>query len=328
MLSDKEFLNFINDKTLYSSDIRYIKHLLNNELSKSEEEMDTAFIDQCIDILSATISDSYKNEVEKGKNRMKKRIIISIAAVFVVIITAVLSFAVANGRYPKMEKIEIDDFIKSKSTDTMLAPFNAENIITGHNYNVNTLTFKGKVLEINAYKSSWKDDSGDKWGPFNTSILSVEITETYNDSIYKAGDIINVSYSYVVNAERGTIKISENSEYIFIGSWIKDEKYYEYATSIDNTLSWANNPILDHTDLFAAGVRYSLCPVYNETIVVYNGYFTKEELEEISLDTSIIKDFITSPETADNGFFTVVKEKDFIEKYYSLSHEFAEKRNK
>ena len=323
MLSEKEFLKFINDKTLYSCDIAYIEQLLDKELTKSEKEMDTALVEQCIDILSAVESASDKNKKLEGRIRMKKRFIISIAAVFSVIISAVLTFAVMNNRYPGMKEIDISEFIKTKHTDAMIAQFNAERIITGNNYSVNTLTFKGKVLKINAYESSWKDNSGEKWGPFSTSILSVEITETYNDSTFKTGDIVNVSFSYVVNAERGTIKLNENSEYIFIGSWIKDEKYFEYATSVDDTLSWENNPILEHTDLFATGVRYGICPVFNENIVIYHGYFSEEELEEKSLDTSVIKNFITSPETAENGFFTVVREKDFIEKYYYLSSEYA-----
>lgn len=104
MISDKALLEFLNDNSLNCSDETLLINILNEELEKSEEEMDTDLVEYCLDALEKLeeqekISDNDNGEKKadlKNKKRTHhfKRILIIAAVLSVLIIGAVSVSAV------------------------------------------------------------------------------------------------------------------------------------------------------------------------------------------------------------------------------------------
>ena len=94
MITEKEFLSFINDKTLDGSLEENLNRIIDEEMEKSEEEMDTELIEYCLDKLSKLEAKTPDTEGKKGngdsngkhiKFKFKKFIAIAAAiAVFLV----------------------------------------------------------------------------------------------------------------------------------------------------------------------------------------------------------------------------------------------------
>ena len=66
MLTDKEFLSFINDKSLNGSLEENLNKIIDEEMEKSEEEMDTELIEYCLDKLSNLEVETPATEEKKG----------------------------------------------------------------------------------------------------------------------------------------------------------------------------------------------------------------------------------------------------------------------
>lgn len=98
MIDDKEFLVFINDKTLDGSLEQNLSRIIEEELEKPEEEMDTELIEYCLDRLnklqateihSEEIKDIDKSNIKQTKVKYKR--IIVVAAVLAVIFIGTFS---------------------------------------------------------------------------------------------------------------------------------------------------------------------------------------------------------------------------------------------
>ena len=98
MLTDKEFLVFINDNSLDGSLEENLNRIIDEEMEKSEEEMDTALIEYCLDKLNNLETETHDTEEKKGNGDSNgKRIIfkfkkvIAIAAAVAVFLVGTLS---------------------------------------------------------------------------------------------------------------------------------------------------------------------------------------------------------------------------------------------
>lgn len=98
MLTDKEFLSFINDKSLNGSLGENLNRIIDEEMEKSEEEMDTELIEYCLDKLSKLEAETLDTEEKKGKGdsngkhiKLKFKKIVAIAAAIAVLLVGTLS---------------------------------------------------------------------------------------------------------------------------------------------------------------------------------------------------------------------------------------------
>ncbi|MCM1364751.1 MAG: hypothetical protein NC122_05545 [Faecalibacterium sp.] len=111
MISDKEFLDFLNDDTFDSSLEEKLKDLLDKELEKSENEMDTDLVERCLDELLKLEAEKQAEEQcsdkidrigddhRKIKTHRLKRVLLAAAMVVVLAVGAVSVSAVI----PNME---------------------------------------------------------------------------------------------------------------------------------------------------------------------------------------------------------------------------------
>lgn len=98
MLTDKEFLSFINDKSLNGSLEENLNKIIDEEMEKSEEEMDTELIEYCLDKLSNLEVETPATEEKKGNGdthgkhiKLKFKKFIAIAAAISVLLVGTLS---------------------------------------------------------------------------------------------------------------------------------------------------------------------------------------------------------------------------------------------
>lgn len=98
MLTDKEFLVFINDKSLDGSLEENLNRIIDEEMEKSEEEMDTALIEYCLDKLNNLETETHDTEEKKGNGdsngkriNFKFKKVIAIAAAVAVFLIGTLS---------------------------------------------------------------------------------------------------------------------------------------------------------------------------------------------------------------------------------------------
>ena len=98
MLTDKEFLSFINDKSLDGSLEESLNRIIDEEMEKSEDEMDTELIEYCLDKLSKLEVEAPDTEEKKGNGdsngkriKLKFKKVIAIAAAIAVLLVGTLS---------------------------------------------------------------------------------------------------------------------------------------------------------------------------------------------------------------------------------------------
>ena len=98
MLTDKEFLSFINDKSFDSSLEEKLNRTIDEEMEKSEEEMDTELIEYCLNKLSKLGAKTPDTEQKKGDGdsngkhiRINFKKVIAIAAAIAVLLIGTLS---------------------------------------------------------------------------------------------------------------------------------------------------------------------------------------------------------------------------------------------
>lgn len=97
MLSDKEFLVFLNDKSVDESLKENLDRIINEELKKSESEMDTELIEYCLDALNKFESSDEKDSGDTNEKCIKLnfRKAVAIAAVAAVFLIGALSASYA-----------------------------------------------------------------------------------------------------------------------------------------------------------------------------------------------------------------------------------------
>lgn len=99
MLSDKDFLAFLNDKSLDNVSKEQFEKIIDEEIEKTEEEMNTELIEYCLDKLNELESgvqnaDEKKGNGDSNNKRVKKfkfKKIIAIAAVVSILLAGMSS---------------------------------------------------------------------------------------------------------------------------------------------------------------------------------------------------------------------------------------------
>ena len=98
MITDKEFLSFINDKTLDGSLEENLNRIIDEEMEKSEEEMNTELIEFCLDKLNKLDSETPDKDEQKGNGdfhgkhiKLNFKKLVAIAAAIAVFLVGTLS---------------------------------------------------------------------------------------------------------------------------------------------------------------------------------------------------------------------------------------------
>ena len=151
-----------------------------------------------------------------------------------------------------------------RSTASFLG-FDLREVITNADY-----VFSGKVISRKEYEVSWTDKDGKQWGPYEKSIVEVEIKHDYYGQSPVEGNIIKVYYPYSLStAYRNSVLIREQGEYVFVTRAL-DEKFVERKKK-EAPLDGAEEE--KYADVYIENPRNRLFPIEKENVLVYRDYF-------------------------------------------------------
>ncbi len=204
----------------------------------------------------------------RRKKRLLKRLI-ALASVAVVLCACGVWYAMPVKMIPKVFPSSSPVFHAQRSI------FDLNDILSGRSGEINTSVFAGMIKTIRTYDVSWKNDLSEEEGPFEESLLTVEITRTYGTHLPK-DDTVTVLYAYPLAAqEADAAALMEGQEYVFTNCWNIDEAYAAYCSKQDPSGSWKKDPMLSKADVVSGAVWCSIYPIENETVLIYHDYFAE-----------------------------------------------------
>ena len=191
-------------------------------------------------------------------------------------------------------------FANSYSTE-----FDLKKTITDADY-----IFCGTVVSRKEYEVEWIDDNGEQWGPFPSSVIEVKINKEYYGKSPVEGDIIRVYYPYSLSTVfDGSFIIKDNGEYVFISQALDEEFVQRRRKEVPDDKFEQEK----YADVYISSPSYSLMPVDDEMVYMYNGYFGWDEqiMKKAKSEKSFKTDKMSSSELLETGWFVALDEKDF-----------------
>ncbi len=249
---------------------------------------------------------------------LKQKLVIVSIVTLIFISMFFSSFCILNENFSILKhnvqftKIDIDMSKNTVNSYCIRDDFNLDLIINGID-DINTLIFKGKIVNIEEYKLSWMDKNGGKWGPYSRTILTVETSKIYHGKIPTKSKNIKILYANSMShVFDNSVKIELNKEYVFANCWIIDECYIDYIKS-NNPISYENDVSLQYADVIIGGAWNSMMPVENDSITVYHKYFKDiKDINEKKLSyNSENAERLTNNEALKTGEFISLKLSDF-----------------
>lgn len=202
----------------------------------------------------------------RRKKRLLKRLIVLMMA-GVLLCACGIWYAMPVKMIPKVFPSSSPVFHAQRSV------FDLSDILSGCNGQINTIVFVGIIKTIRTYDISWKNDLSEEEGPFEESLLTVEITRTYGTHLPK-DKTITILYPYpLATEEADAATLMEGQEYVFTNCWNIDEAYAAYCNKLDPSGSWGKDPMLSKADVVSGAVWCSIYPIENETVLIYRDYF-------------------------------------------------------
>jgi len=216
----------------------------------------------------------------------------------------------------------VDEPDEMTRASSMRLPLDLKEIITGEksdkSYKFNTYVFSGKIISRKEFEFSWTDDQGEEWGPFPRAVLEVEITKEYHGGSPVKGNIIRVLYPYSLSdLFDDSVRIKDNSEYVFANCWVLDDKYTDYVKKYAPEDKFESEK---YADVITGDSWNSLFPIDDGMVMAYHEFFDhdKEAKKQILPSDSISTDKLTSSDSLKSGYFTAMRKADFEEAFLRL----------
>lgn len=242
-------------------------------------------------------------------NKRKKIIIIVFCCLAIVLSFVLFREHSSNGKMVKTKNRNENIVIYS-----MREPFRLIDIITGKEGKVNNCILQGKIIDIETYEVSWIDNSGEKWGPDDVSIISVELSRDLLENKNCEKQTIKILYPFTLsNKEQDTVVLKKGQEYVFANCWYLDDAYFNYARELDPSCAWENDPSLKAGDAISGAAWCSVFPVEDGVVYLYHEYIdktpdiAKKVLPADQLKTSLL----TSENAFTSGDFIALSYSDF-----------------
>lgn len=190
--------------------------------------------------------------------------------------------------------------------------FDLKEIIMNTDY-----VFRGTVVSRKEYEVEWIDDKGEQWGPFPSSVIEVKVTKEYYGKSPVKGDFIRIYYPYSLSTIfEGSFLIKDKGEYVFITQAL-DEEFVERRKKETPDDKFEQEK---YADVYISHPCYSLMPIDNETVFMYNDYFMwdKEVVKQVITDKSVKTDKMSSSKLIEKGWFIALNETDFNNAFLKL----------
>ena len=232
MLTDEEFLAFLNDKELDGSLEENLSKIIDDEMEKPEEEMDTELIEYCLDKLSELNSNATDANIKEGNGdsndkhiKIKFRRVIAIVAAAVVLLVGTMSVSAVI--------FDVNIF------DGMVELYN-DYIRINFNYPVKYLDKQGNVVD----KSNEITETEDGFESLNNDIKT-----TFGNALT---DGISITYNDI---KLKMIPLQEVSQISFLNDFFQPKASLKETEDCDKIIYKANNKTQYEYTLTAMGVK-------------------------------------------------------------------------
>lgn len=167
--------------------------------------------------------------------------------------------------------------------------------------------FSGRVINRKEYEVSWTDKEGKSWGPYSSSIIEVEVNHNYYGESPVKDNIIKLYYPNSLSTVfEDSALIKDQGEYVFVTRAL-DDKYVERRKK--ETPEDGSEPE-KYADAYIPNPYYSLLPIDNGTVFMYNQYFDWNKGIMKKAKSNVETDKISS-KAIENGAFIALDKKDF-----------------
>lgn len=175
--------------------------------------------------------------------------------------------------------------------------------------------FKGFITNCEEFEVQWQDETGQQWGPYPSSIITVKINEEYAGESPVSGESIKVYYPYSVSMEfSNAFKLLENHEYIFVTQAL-DNEFIEQRNKENPDDKFEQEK---YADVYISDTGYDVMAVENNQISMYKSYFDNQNIIDEQEELSISDDVTPEKELYAKNEFLVLDETSVIEKLYKL----------
>lgn len=257
---------------------------------------------------------------------MKKKKII-IGCFLMSVFTVAMTYCVIGNNNKETDKSQVAN-CETKSIWTEIEPMEKsyvscvedKDMDIRENLEETDYVFRGKIKDCKDYEIEWTDEKGEKWGPFNKSVLSVEIIEDYYGESPVSGNSINVYYPYSSTMEfSNSFVIGEDKEYVFVTKALDDE-FIKNRNENNKDDKFEQEK---YADVYISNAEYDLMVVEGDKVAVQNDYFIWDDnaMGQTESTDSISKDLVTDNEFTDeesdvsndeNNDWFIVLDKDYF----------------
>ena len=178
--------------------------------------------------------------------------------------------------------------------------------------------FSGTVLTRKEYEVTWKDKNGREWGPYESTIIEVQINHTYyeRDSVKNArgSNVIKIYYPFSSSMIfEDSVLIKDQGEYIFITQALDDE----YVKRRQKEAPDDGSEPEKYADVFLTGPYYPVMPVENGKVIAYKGFFSWNEAIMKKANDSFETDKLL-PKTIEKKMYIALERKTFDTSFTQL----------
>ena len=140
-----------------------------------------------------------------------------------------------------------------------IAPFDIDEHMATNDY-----IFKGRILSHQNYEVSWTNNEGVEIGPFEKSILVVQVLEPYVGGLPAAGGTLRIYYPFSTdNLISNTFALKDGGEYFFSAMLFGERNLHEDLKGTP----YYKDEIEKHADMSIGNNVYSALPIENGMVV-------------------------------------------------------------
>ena len=262
----------------------------------------------------------YCKESNGGINMIRKRTVSTIIIVMGILIGIIAwtKLSTTNTDNEKEVKVKWNEVNNTNNKSYAYCcgerQFDAKKIATDIDY-----AFSGTIKNYKEYEVEWTDENGEKWGPFPSTVLEVDVNKEYYGKNHTDKKRLRVYYPYYLSTVfDGSLTLNKNKEYVFLSKNF-DKKFLTERKEKSPEDHFEQEK---YADVYISDICYDVMDIEKSKILLHNQYLENSNInfeKKINLE-EIDENKLESKSLVKDGWFKVMNEsdlktmlKDFVE---------------
>jgi hypothetical protein len=124
--------------------------------------------------------------------------------------------------------------------------------------------FRGRILSHQNYEVSWTEEDGSSWGPYEKSVLEVQVVDIYLGKLPVEKDVLRVYYSFSTDTIlEGAFALKDGREYVFFGRFFGESHLQENLRGTP----YYKDELEKVADIYFGDTFHDALPIENNMIV-------------------------------------------------------------